>query len=235
MARVVFRYSCLSACLPQLMNCPQPAPPADALRGRALRPVPPDPGRAHRPRRPGAPPAQGVAAAPRPAEQDGPVAELRLDLALRDRRAETADRRPPKAWETLRLKETRLLWTAERMARCGGFVCCSAPPPVLRYQALAVHSLRGIRSRAEDDRRTARHRTPNGPGSGLRPRMAEGRGPRPPGAFTRRFPAPLSRETRATIPARGAVGWATCTPRRDGQCVRRRARWLRREWSSFEG
>ena len=48
-----------------------------------------------------------------------------------------------------------------------------------------------IRSRAEDNKRAARHRTPNGPGSGLRPGMAEGRGPRPParGGFTRRFSA----------------------------------------------
>jgi hypothetical protein len=28
------------------------------------------------------------------------------------------------------------------MGRRGGFVCYSAPPPVLRFQALAVHSLR---------------------------------------------------------------------------------------------
>jgi hypothetical protein len=45
------------------------------------------------------------------------------------------------------------------------------------------HRLAGIRSRAEGDKRTDRHRTPKAPGSGLRPRIAEGRGPRPPGGL----------------------------------------------------
>jgi hypothetical protein len=43
-----------------------------------------------------------------------------------------------------------------------------------------LHIGGGIRSRAEGDKRTDRHRTSNGPGSGLRPRTAEfgGRGRR---------------------------------------------------------
>src|SRR5262249_41829823 len=58
-------------------------------------------------------------------------------------------------------------------------------------------------SRAEGDKRTEGHRTPNGPGSGLRRRMAEGRGPRPPGGeghssgdFRHRFQGKLAPQFR---------------------------------------
>jgi hypothetical protein len=63
---------------------------------------------------------------------------------------------------------------------------------------------KGIRSRAEGDKRTDRHRTPDGPGVGHRlegPKVG-GRGCGAAGAF-KRFPAPISRETRATISGRG--------------------------------
>jgi hypothetical protein len=46
---------------------------------------------------------------------------------------------------------------------------------------LSSRNLDCIRSRVEGDRRTEDHRAPNGPGSGLLPRMAAGRGPQPPG------------------------------------------------------
>jgi hypothetical protein len=35
----------------------------------------------------------------------------------------------------------RALWRAEQMRRCGGLICYSAPPPILRTQALFVHGL----------------------------------------------------------------------------------------------
>jgi hypothetical protein len=65
-----------------------------------------------------------------------------LDEALAAWRGERED--DPTEWEreSLRRKENRQLWTHERMDRRGGFICYSAPPAVLRYQALIVHSLR---------------------------------------------------------------------------------------------
>jgi hypothetical protein len=32
-------------------------------------------------------------------------------------------------------------WQAEKMTRCGGFICYSAPPAILRQQAFVIHSL----------------------------------------------------------------------------------------------
>jgi hypothetical protein len=36
-------------------------------------------------------------------------------------------------------------WTRERMSRCGGFLCYSAPPAILRYQAVCIHEMGGNR------------------------------------------------------------------------------------------
>ncbi len=44
--------------------------------------------------------------------------------------------------ERMRWKENKGLWRQERMRRLGGFICYSAPPAVLRQQALRVHGLR---------------------------------------------------------------------------------------------
>jgi hypothetical protein len=38
--------------------------------------------------------------------------------------------------------ESRHLWRQERMGRCGGLIYYTAPPPVLRQQALGIHNLR---------------------------------------------------------------------------------------------
>jgi hypothetical protein len=38
-------------------------------------------------------------------------------------------------------QENQKLWKQERMVRCGGFNCYAAPSPILRYQALRIHSL----------------------------------------------------------------------------------------------
>jgi hypothetical protein len=43
--------------------------------------------------------------------------------------------------EGLRLREDRPLWKQEQMQRLGGFIVYSAPPAVLRQQALVIHSL----------------------------------------------------------------------------------------------
>ncbi len=70
-----------------------------------------------------------------------------LDAALR--RWQVEDRRRAKEW--LRWRENRLIWRHERMEQLGGFIVYSAPPPVLRQQALAVHSLRvGTGNRAAE-------------------------------------------------------------------------------------
>jgi len=64
----------------------------------------------------------------------------------------------------------------------------------------------GIRSRAEDDKRTDRHQTPNGPGSGLRPRMAEGRGTQPHGGGRRPSRGEFRRGGQAVMaPARSGA------------------------------
>jgi RHS repeat-associated protein len=66
----------------------------------------------------------------------------------------------------------------------------------------------GIRPRVEGDKRTAGRRASNAPGSGLLPRMGEGRGPQPPGggaAFKWRIPAPISAFSRANFSARVTV------------------------------
>jgi hypothetical protein len=65
-----------------------------------------------------------------------------LDEALAAWRDEREGCPVEREWEALRSKENRRLWAQERMVHRGGFICYSAPPPVLRYQALAVHSLR---------------------------------------------------------------------------------------------
>ena len=46
------------------------------------------------------------------------------------------------AGDKLRWKSNRQLWKQERMERIGGFIVYSAPPPILRLQALRVHVLR---------------------------------------------------------------------------------------------
>jgi hypothetical protein len=65
-----------------------------------------------------------------------------LDAALRSWREDRADRRPPAdEGSRLRWTENRRLWRQERMERLGGLICYSAPPAVLRQQALIVHRL----------------------------------------------------------------------------------------------
>jgi hypothetical protein len=46
-----------------------------------------------------------------------------------------------KEGDWLRRKENRQLWRQERMQRLGGFLVYSAPPPILRLQALRIHGL----------------------------------------------------------------------------------------------
>ncbi|HEY7312384.1 MAG TPA: hypothetical protein VH643_23675 [Gemmataceae bacterium] len=45
-------------------------------------------------------------------------------------------------WHRLRDKDQEQLWRQERMGRCGGFIYYTAPPAILRQQALTLHSLR---------------------------------------------------------------------------------------------
>jgi hypothetical protein len=63
-----------------------------------------------------------------------------LDVALQSRH----DSHSPTAIETrqLRWKTNHDLWKQERMDRLGGFICYSAPAPILREQALMIHRLR---------------------------------------------------------------------------------------------
>lgn len=44
--------------------------------------------------------------------------------------------------EQLRWEENQHLWHQERMERLGGFICYSAPPVILRQQALRIHRLK---------------------------------------------------------------------------------------------
>ena len=44
--------------------------------------------------------------------------------------------------EHLRWKANKHLWKQERRERIGGFICYSAPAPILRQQALMIHGLR---------------------------------------------------------------------------------------------
>jgi hypothetical protein len=59
-----------------------------------------------------------------------------LDAALQTLQEGQWDRSP------MNWTENKLLWRQERMERLGGFICYSAPPAILRLQALRVHSLR---------------------------------------------------------------------------------------------
>jgi hypothetical protein len=72
-----------------------------------------------------------------------------LDEALAAWRDEREDCPIEREREALRYRENRQLWSQERMERRGGFICYSAPPPVLRYQALAVH-VHALRVKAGD-------------------------------------------------------------------------------------
>jgi hypothetical protein len=66
-----------------------------------------------------------------------------LDVALQDRSERgNTHRRSEAEGEELSRKRSRCIWKQERMVRIGGFVCYSAPPPVLRQQALRIHALR---------------------------------------------------------------------------------------------
>jgi len=66
-----------------------------------------------------------------------------LDAALRDRESGQGQRASVDAdGERLRRKDSQRLWKQERMARLGGVICYSAPPTILRLQALGVHGLR---------------------------------------------------------------------------------------------
>jgi hypothetical protein len=78
-----------------------------------------------------------------------------LDAALRQQQRE--GRRS--AQESLWWWGNQLIWMQERMQRLGGLIVYSAPPPVLRQQALAIHSLRvgtGMRASGMDYRDLAR-------------------------------------------------------------------------------
>jgi hypothetical protein len=74
-----------------------------------------------------------------------------LDLAWRARQEDHDD---PSSLATeselLRRKGNESLWHQERMERLGGFICYSAPPPILRQQALIVYGLRVWRNRTRN-------------------------------------------------------------------------------------
>lgn len=65
-----------------------------------------------------------------------------LDMAVQARRTGVEVRLVEAEGEMLRRDESRQVWRQERMERLGGFICYSAPPAILRQQALMVHSLR---------------------------------------------------------------------------------------------
>jgi hypothetical protein len=66
-----------------------------------------------------------------------------LDRTLQARQDGCVDRSTVAAdSDLLRRKANRLLWRQERMQHLGGFICYSAPPPILRQQALALLALR---------------------------------------------------------------------------------------------
>jgi hypothetical protein len=55
---------------------------------------------------------------------------------------------PEAGWEErddLWRPEAEPLWRAEKMCRCGGWICYTAPPPVLRAQALSVYRMNAQR------------------------------------------------------------------------------------------
>jgi hypothetical protein len=45
------------------------------------------------------------------------------------------------AWRTMRSAEREPLWAQERMSKRAGFLCYTAPPEVMRWQALAMHRM----------------------------------------------------------------------------------------------
>jgi hypothetical protein len=66
-----------------------------------------------------------------------------LDVELQARENGREGRSPvAEEGEWLWRKANRRLWRQERMERLGGIICYSAPPAVLRQQALRVHGLR---------------------------------------------------------------------------------------------
>jgi len=66
-----------------------------------------------------------------------------LDAALQARDSHAESRSSVDLEGEMRTqKAARQVWHQERMERLGGFICYSAPPAILRQQALAVHSLR---------------------------------------------------------------------------------------------
>jgi hypothetical protein len=65
-----------------------------------------------------------------------------LDTALKAWQQGRQDRGQEHEWTRLRYEDNEQLWQQERMGRCGGFIYYSAPPPILRQQALMLHSLR---------------------------------------------------------------------------------------------
>jgi hypothetical protein len=64
-----------------------------------------------------------------------------LDRALETRR-DGQETRSRLEGECEQVWRRRPLWYHERMERRGGFICYTAPPPLLRLQALRVHGLR---------------------------------------------------------------------------------------------
>lgn len=64
-----------------------------------------------------------------------------LDVASQARRTGADSRLVEAEGEMLRWDESRQIWRQERMERLGGFICYSAPPAILRQQALMIHSL----------------------------------------------------------------------------------------------
>lgn len=65
-----------------------------------------------------------------------------LDVALKQGSEYGSDRGTVAHAEGYWGGEERGLWQQEQMLRRGGFLCYSAPPPVLRQQALRIHALR---------------------------------------------------------------------------------------------
>ena len=65
-----------------------------------------------------------------------------LDRALRNAAEKPVPHLAPQGeddWPQWRSEEH--VWQRERMVRLGGFICYTAPPPVLRLQALRVHAM----------------------------------------------------------------------------------------------
>jgi len=63
-----------------------------------------------------------------------------LDVALQNNGRDPSSVNAERMW--LQQGNHQGMWMQERMVRCGGFICYSAPAPILRRQSLHIHSLR---------------------------------------------------------------------------------------------